>query len=157
MENVNPPKVNKKVVEAVVTITALSALFYFFFVRPSRARAQSQGEFAPHVPVPLGEEYSDRKEYCSVKDKSQCVRGFDIPDSMEKLNFENGQIQVMVKYDTTLFGSDLGGGMLSFFKKDGKMAYKGSVNGVDGTYLIPYDNLKGKVVLVNKKYLLTND
>ena len=94
----------------------------------------------------------DRKVFQGDKtDPTDIVRGYELPTDMNKLLPINGQISIITKPSNSAFGETGRSGfnvLVDFANK--KLSFKRN----DGTTKVePYDTVRGKLVIADKKYL----
>ena len=133
---------NSGVFQGVLAIGIFSAAFYFLFLRGNKAYSQES---------PPEETNDGRKLFFGEDGNPQnYVRGYEAPDTIDELDFVNGQLMIISKPDTNIFNGLPQKGMVSVYRDGDNLVYDGSINGKTDNYKAKYLDIKDKIVLPKK-------
>lgn len=143
----------------VVVFASVCVGIYFVFLRGNKSFAQTFDGTSGDNKI-SDPKYDDRRKKFfsnSNPNPSNFIRGYEMPDKIEGLNFIKGYVYMISKPDE----KDVFGGLppktIFRVKKSGKnLVYNGSVNGNQGQFKESFKEIKDRVVITNTKYLKKN-
>lgn len=93
--NQHPHSGNSGIIQGVLALGIFATAFYFLFIRKSKSNSDNV-KLSNDLPKVDWSEYENRKEFCSPI-YGDCVRGFDMPPSINDFNWTDDGIAVIVK------------------------------------------------------------
>ena len=163
-KTVNISKNKSNMLESVLTVGVFATLVYFVFFS-SRSVFGQKGDSQTLVGSPMShkidsKEYEGRKKYYDTSASSATVNrqnyihGFDMPNTIEGINFINGKISVITKPGTTTFEGVKGRSLIELSKNGNNLVYDGYIHSpVMKRHVENYEDVKDLIVLRKNTYL----
>lgn len=137
---------NQRIGNILISTGVIILGYEFLLKKFLTSSVKGTNEYGP-APVNPYAGNDDRKTFYSKDgDKENYVKGYDLPDTIERLNPINGKVLLMTLPDTNIFG------------EKGRAAIEGVVNQVANTIsyngiTLDYSFLKDKLAVMDKKYI----
>ena len=138
--------ITNKNIGNIMVISGIGVLVYEFLLNDLSIKKDNTIQYSP-LPVNPYALNDDRKTYYSKDgDKSNYVKGYDLPEDIESLETINNTIMIMTLPDITLYDQPPRSGLDVQVNKQAKtIIYKGNS--------LNYNDLKGKIAIMDKKYI----
>ena len=137
---------NQKIGNILIGSGVLILAYEFVLKSAFNLSPKGVNEYGP-APVNPYAENDDRKTFYSKDgDKENYVKGYELPDTIDRLNPIQGKVLLLTLPDAVIFG------------EKGKAAIEGVVNTATNTIsyngiTLDYSFLKDKLAVIDKKYI----